>query len=418
MDLDGMNNRPALRILNQMAGPMTWELAIDLAAALERVDILTGHPDTLAKGSQRGVHLHPAKAYQRGSNLRRFASWARYSLHAGYWLLRGGRSFPVLVFSNPPITIWICWLFNRIFGLRYAVMVHDIYPDTIERMGIVKPTNLLARVWRFANRIAYERAEVVMTLGNHMANHVGRQFDAAKTSAGELLVVDPWADPEKLGTHTNSENWFAVEHDQTEKLTVMYSGNMGRGHDIESILEASKSFRDEPNVGFMFIGAGPKWQTVEKYLCDDQHASNVTLLPWQREEDLPFTLTTADIGVVSLEKELSGLAVPSKAFYFLAAGVPVLGICESDTELADTIREFNCGRVVPPGRPHEIAATVQDALTNPALMEQWKAGANEARQHFSRARNTERFLKVLREYLLPPSRKATEPAHPTVVANS
>ena len=48
--------KPALLILNQMAGPMTWELAEDVGEALGCVALLTGHPDTL----QPTVLVHEA----------------------------------------------------------------------------------------------------------------------------------------------------------------------------------------------------------------------------------------------------------------------------------------------------------------------------------------------------------------------
>ena len=392
--------KTTLRILNQMAGPMTWELAVDLGAELGRVDILTGHPDTLAKGQLPGVHLHPAKAYHRGNNFRRFASWLRYSLHSGFWLWSRERSAPVLVFSNPPLAIWTCWLLNRLCGIRYAVMVHDIYPDAVERLGILSRRNPIAVLWRWFNRMAYQRANVVMTLGQHMANHVGQQFDPAKTGAGEIIIIEPWADETKLGIQEKVDNWFAKKYGQTDKMTVMYSGNMGRGHDIESILSAADSLRDRSQISFLLIGAGAKWKTIQAHI-DEHQPPNMTLLPWQPEEDLPFTLTTADLGVVSLETELSGLAVPSKAFYFLAAGVPIVAICESNTELADVVYKYGCGRVVAPGNPDGIVRVLHDVLADPSLLKQWNLGARRASERFSRRKMTAKFLSTLRQHLLP-----------------
>ena len=389
----------ALLILNQMAGPMTWELASDLAAAWGRVDLLTGHPDTLAKASQQGVQLHPACSYQRGSNLRRFSSWLRYVVRASIWLCRRPRSIPVLIFSNPPIGIWLGWLMNRVRGAAYAIMVHDIYPDAIVRMGVLSRSNLLTRGWRYLNRLAYERAQVVMTLGPHMAKHLEAQFDPRRTKAGKLIIVDPWADALLLQRRDKSDNWFAAKYEQVDKLTVMYSGNMGRGHDIESILAAAKDMQPRDDVSFMLIGAGPKWAAVDNELRRDR-LNNVVLLPWQPEEDLPYTLTTADVGIVSLEPELTGLAVPSKAFYFLAAGVPIIALCEQQTELADVVHEFGCGCVISPGHPTEITATLRQLTADSARLDAWRAGAAAARKRFSRVRNTEMFLRTLETHLL------------------
>ena len=87
-------SEPVLLVLNQMAGPMTWELVVDLARTLGPITLLTGHPDTLKKGSQGGVRLVPSVAYKRGSFLVRSWRWLRYSLHAQWWLFRQSRSTP------------------------------------------------------------------------------------------------------------------------------------------------------------------------------------------------------------------------------------------------------------------------------------------------------------------------------------
>ena len=42
-----MTQAPKLLVLNQMAGPMTWELVEDFAARIGPLALLTGHPDTL-----------------------------------------------------------------------------------------------------------------------------------------------------------------------------------------------------------------------------------------------------------------------------------------------------------------------------------------------------------------------------------
>jgi glycosyltransferase involved in cell wall biosynthesis len=122
---------------------------------------------------------------------------------------------------------------------------------------------------------------------------------------------------------------------------------------------------------------------------------NVVLLPWQPEEALPFTLTTADVGIVSLERDLTGLAIPSKAFYFLAAGVPIIALCEQQTELTDIVQEFGCGSVIPPGQPTELAAMIERLTRDPQKLDSWRAGAAAARTRFARVRNTEIFLRTL-----------------------
>ncbi len=303
------SNPPVLLILNQMAGPMTWELAEDLGKALGPVALLTGHPDTLAKGSRETVYLYPAAPYQRGRYPRRVFSWLQYLIQALFWIGRWPRKTPLLLFSNPPLLPWLGVLMRRLRGHPYGVMVHDIYPDLLVRLGVVSERHLITRVWRGLNRKGYEHAEVVMTLGECMAANLAQQFDAGRTNAGRIEVIYPWADTEVIRPIPKEENWFAQRYNQVDKLTVMYSGNMGIAHDIETMLAAAQRLQDVPDVHFMFIGAGPKWSLVADTI-HEKKLTNVTLLPWQPEADLPFTLATGDMAVVSLESYAQGLAIP------------------------------------------------------------------------------------------------------------
>lgn len=387
-----------LLVLNQMAGPMTWELVVDLARQIGRVDLLTGHPDTLQKGSQGNVYLHKSIAYERGGNLKRMWCWIRYAWHAFHWMRRWPADTPVLIFSNPPIAAWVGALMHRLRDKPFIVMVHDIYPDAAIRMGVCNGKHPLIGVWRWCNRRAYERASAVMTLGKHMAECIGGQFDAKNTAAGEVVVVPPWADNDVLQPLEKSSNWFAAKHGQADRFTVMYSGNMGRGHDLETILEVARRLRGDDRIGFLFVGAGPKWEVLRQAL-DKEDLPHVRLLPWQDEDVIPFSLATADLAVVSLEPEMSGLAVPSKAFYFFAVGTPVVAICKGQTELADAVRDFDCGTVVQPGDADQLEQTILFAAGDPDLRRRWRIGTRRASERFSRQRGTDKIRRVIEQFL-------------------
>jgi hypothetical protein len=185
-------------------------------------------------------------------------------------------------------------------------MINDIYPDVLVRLQGLPENSLMAQVWRWLNRVSYEAADGVMTLGDCMAATLAGQFDPTRTAAGRLEVIHPWADTARLRHRPKAENWFARSHAQVGKLTVIYSGNMGMGHDIETMLNTARRLRPARDLHFMFIGAGPKWQIVADYLRQEAPA-NVTLLPWQPEAVVPFSLA-ADAAPVTLEAGVEGLA--------------------------------------------------------------------------------------------------------------
>ncbi len=377
---------PHLLILNQMAGPMTWELAEDLGRAMGPVALLTGHPDTLKK-SAAGVYLFKASAYQRSGYARRVLTWLLYSLQALVWLWRWPASVPMLLFSNPPILCWLGYLMFKLRGQRYAVMVHDIYPDVLVGLGKLSNDHWLARLWRALNRRAYEHARVVMTLGEYMAANLAKQFDANKTPAGQVQVVYPWVDTDAIKPIPKEQNWFAHKYNQVGKLTVMYSGNMGLGHDIETMLEAARQLQDQPEIHFMFIGAGPKWQFVAD-MIKAYHLKNVTLLPWQAEEIVPFSMTTADVALVSIERGTEGLMVPSKTFALLATGVALVAICSQDNELVEILTQAKCGWIVQPGRALTLSQIIRRALDTPTELAVMKKNGREIAETVGSRKNS------------------------------
>jgi glycosyltransferase involved in cell wall biosynthesis len=194
----------------------------------------------------------------------------------------------------------------------------------------------------------------------------------------------------------------------------MYSGNMGLGHDLESMVDAASRLEQDSRAHFMFIGAGPKWEIVEKSV-QEQRLANVTMLGWQDESVLPYSLATADVGLVSLEQELSGLAVPSKAFYFLAAHVPLIAVCDEETELAKIVQEFGCGVVVPPQHPDRIVEVIESIQADPGIIETWRESAKTAMKSFQRSGATRRFAELLHRDLGTPLAPAVEGSDSPVV---
>lgn len=386
---------PKLLILNQMAGPMTWEFAEDAGGALGYVALLTGHPDTLAKGTTESVLVCGAAPYRRGTLLQRSLSWLHYLGQAFLWLWRWPSDVPLLLYSNPPMLCWLGYVMHLLRRQRYAVMVHDIYPDLLVTLAGYRASHPVVRIWRWLNRLAYNHATVVMTLGEFMASNLATQFDASRTQSGKVEVVYPWVDTDKIRPISKHENWFAEKYGQSDKLTVMYSGNMGLGHDIEAILSAANALRGKPHIQFMLIGSGPKWKFAQEFVAREG-LDNVRVLPWQDESTLPFSLSTADIALVSLEQGLEGFAIPSKAIYSMAAGSALVVLSHGQCELTQWCSEWNLGSSSSPETLAESLSALACSIADQGLNgnDYQQRVRTTAERHFSRARLSGRLLDL------------------------
>jgi len=379
----------------QMAGPLFRELAGDISKKWPPGLLYTGYPDTIKKGSQIGsLYIEAGPKYQRKSKLTRLLSGLHFMFSTLLRCWRLPRSSLLFLMSTPLCLGIIGYLFKHLRGQHYVVLVYDIYPDTLVRCGVLKKSGLVTQLWRRMNRLAWENADIVFTIGDKMAENLERRFDVTKTVAGKVISIHNWANTEWIKPVAKIDNEFAIEHGQVEKLTVMYSGNLGNTHDIETILAAAKELREQDSIHFMIIGEGAKGKIVEQSKLKD-NLENLTILPIQPESLLPLSLPTADISVIALAKGSEGFSVPSKTHYYMAAGSALLGICDQSSEIAQMINKYDCGFSVRPSDVDSVVSNMLGLLNDKATLQYYKANSRRAAEQYHSRKNTHYYIDAL-----------------------
>lgn len=387
---------PPFRILflNQFAGPLFRELCEDVANALGPAALLSALPPGVPQPAGANLVLLPAPAYHRRNVATRIWSWLRYFAKAARVAVQADRTTLLFTVSNPPFLPLLGYLLRKLRQQPYTVLVYDLYPHLLENTGRLRSGGWVASLWRAFDRLVWAHAEIVFTIGEHLARNIAATYPANAARRPRVVVIPNWADPAFILPRPKAENWFAQQHGQIGKLTVLYAGNLGSTHDIETIVAAATRLRDDASVAFLIIGAGAKWAFVNDAIRASS-LTNTTLLPFQPEKDLPYSLTTGDIAIVSLEKGIEGCSVPSKTYYALASGAALIGISRPPNELADLIDRFQCGLTVAPGDGDGLVNAIQRFQRDPAFL---SACRRHARQtlvaHFSRT-NTRAYASAL-----------------------
>jgi glycosyltransferase involved in cell wall biosynthesis len=155
-----------------------------------------------------------------------------------------------------------------------------------------------------------------------------------------------------------------------ECIRILYSGNLGLMHDIDTFIEAfgderfSQLHRRGLTIEFNSFGTNyNRLRSSTKFL-------NPTLLKSVNfDGPLEFNkwvtkMKETQISIVSLSKGAEFVAIPSKTYSSLAAGHAIIGICSRDSDLGRLIIENDCGWVVEPGRVDLFIFTLQCILSN------------------------------------------------------
>lgn len=187
-------------------------------------------------------------------------------------------------------------MLKRQYKAPFVYMNWELYPQVIE-YSIKNPiVKCVCNIWHKWNSRNYPKIDKMLTIGNVMAESMNEGLDSKIPIEVFPIAVDTY----RLRPINKADNPFAIQHGLTDKFVVLYSGKMGMGHNIEMILQASSILSGVKDIRFVFIGEGPKYPVVRKYMTE-HHAENILLLPLQSEDVFPSSMACGDIGIVSQE---------------------------------------------------------------------------------------------------------------------
>ncbi|MDB2358275.1 glycosyltransferase family 4 protein [Opitutales bacterium] len=349
------------------------EAAQAIAGTGAKVTVLTAN-----RGYDNPDEQFAAKEDRDGIRIRRlpFSSFGKASIPVRIFaqlsfliqcILRGlftPKLTDLLVSTSPPmaaITAVIIGFFRPKLKVHYWVM--DINPDQAVILGAFSPKHPLVLALDWLNRRMLKRAENVIALDRFMQARLERKLKfPAEDLRAPIQVIPPWPMDDYLKTVAHSENSFRKEQSWEDKFVVMYSGNHSLVHPLDTILDAAKMLKDDPRFVFVFIGGGRGKEIVDARLrAQLSAASNIISLPYQPLDQIRFSLSAADLHVVSLGNEMSGIVHPCKIYGALSIGRAVLTLGPEESYLSDITGENEVGWSIRHGDVDSAVAALKKA---------------------------------------------------------
>ncbi len=322
------------------------------------------------------------------------AAWmvARWSLSA--WNPRRHRDV-VLIGTDPVLSIFVApfWRFFRP-KTKIALWCFDLYPEAAYAEGALRRVGLAASVLRFLLIRAYSSCDLIVDIGE-----CARSLLETYRSPARAVTLVPWAlcEPAALPASAPAER-TAIFGDA--RLALLYSGNFGRAHSLDDLLDLARRLRGRGvHLAFSIRGNRADWVRAALTAAD----VNVSVVEFAAPAELDSRLASADIHVVTLRQQWTGTVVPSKFFAALAAGRPVLFCGSPQSSIAACIEEFGLGWVLAPGDAPRIAEVLVRLLETPAELRRMQEHCFRTYQErFARRITLDRWDDELRGLLGPP----------------
>ena len=368
---------------SQMLSDLTFALAeggceVAVITSRQRYD---APDDTLpVRETVGGVSVYRiwTSRFGRTNLIGRSIDYATFYLSAAWRLWRlAERGNVVIAMTDPPmlsvVAAPLCW--HR--EARLVNWLQDIFPETAQVLGVGgraarAPFRLLQRL----RSRSLKAADMNVVLGERMAERIA----SLGVADARICIVPNWANGANIVPVPPQANALRREWGLCNAFVIGYSGNLGRVHEIDTVLEAMtvlEAVRAETTgppqnrehgqpMVWLFIGSG-NLLDVLKAEVSRRRLRSVRFKPYQPKERLAESLSAADVHLVSLQPKLEGLIVPSKFYGVAAAGRPTVFVGDEDGEIARLIARRRCGQTVAAGDGRALAHTILDLAGNPDM---------------------------------------------------
>lgn len=296
-----------------------------------------------------------------------------------------GKMDYVFSISQPPILggllgVWGKWVKHA----KFIYNIQDLNPEQVLAVGYAK-SRFITDVMMAFDKFSCKRSDLVITVGRDLVETVEKRFEGKKVP--KTVMINNWIDEDEIyPLPENNERVLAFKkkYGLDNKFVIMYSGNIGLYYDLENLIKVIERFgtdtrtADGREVVFAFIGAGTVLDKLVSYV-KEHNMDNVKFIPYQDKADLIYSLNAGDVHWCVNAKGIKGVSCPSKYYGLAAAGKPVIGVLESDSEVRCLIEDTHGGLCCEPGEYDQVEKNIRWFIDN--------AGSNEIKDMGIRSRD-------------------------------
>jgi glycosyltransferase involved in cell wall biosynthesis len=173
-----------------------------------------------------------------------------------------------------------------------------------------------------------------------------------------ITVIQNWVSDQDVSPISRDESEIINKLGWQDRVVFQFFGNIGRVQGVDNILAAIKLVKN-PRAAFLFIGDGTATESVKQFV--NMHAGdNVAYIGPIAQSRKNLGLAACDVALITLEKGMLGLGVPSKAYFSMAADKPILAVMDRRAEVSCMIHEDAIGWSCAPSDPVELATLIDD----------------------------------------------------------
>ena len=365
--------------INQSSGYLMIDIINAHSDLYDEIILLTGFLNPRETPLNPKVKVKYLSRYDRENNSSRFISWLKFYFQCWYYVFFKFKKSNFYFVSNPSLTLFLA-AFKK--AQSFVYLIYDIYPAALSENNIISKHSVLYRFWNYVNKIVLKKAKSIYTISEGMKSVFLNEINTKKDYGDKVKVIPVWTNNNFFISIPKSENIFLKKYQAFNKFIIAYSGNLGKTHPIEFLIESARHLKYDDDIIFFIIGEGDKKSKITNTI-NKEGLKNIKVLDFQPTEIFPHSLAAIDIGVVTLEENTAQLSVPSKLFNLMSVAKPVITVSNNTSELAKIINKNNMGENFSANDVIDICNFIIKLKENKSIYDQYSLNSKKASLNFT-----------------------------------
>lgn len=306
-----------------------------------------------------------------------------------------------MVFSNstPPTQGMLSAMTAKKLSRKYKKKVpfiynlQDIFPDSLVNTGMTSEGSLLWKIGRKIENYTYKNADKIIVISEGFKRNIMKKG----VKADKIEVISNWIDLDSVHPVSRNENKLIKEFSiNPDKFLVVYAGNFGAAQGADIVLKAAEKLKDISDIQFVIFGGGAYFEEAKR---EARELDNVFLHELMPPDRISEVYSLGNVALITCKPRTGNAGMPSKTWSIMACNTPIIASFDTDSDLADVIKDSGAGICVEPGDVDELVEAIKGAYM------EWENGENiflnlrdYVRKNASKETCVKKYINILQKY--------------------
>jgi glycosyltransferase involved in cell wall biosynthesis len=267
--------------------------------------------------------------------------------------------------------------------------IQDIYPESITKKLPSLFNRIIMSLYLPMDKYILKNATHIIGISLPMISYLSL---SRNIPLSKFTLVRNWQNDKAFSKYIS-------DNVRDKHFVFMYVGSIASSAGVDNIIKAYNNITQK-NTKLIIAGNGTEKENCI-HLARELNNSSVKFVEVSPDK-VPELQSKADVLILPLKKGIAKTATPSKLTAYLLSGKPVIACVEKNTDVADIIKNGQCGIIVEPEEIGQLTEVLSKTVNmDKVLLAQMGENARKfALKELSKEVNLSKLISLVQEYAI------------------